>query len=56
MRYVYHHLFVDALIHGGFDADLDGVPDEPHPEWTGKLDWLGVQYYFRAGRHGDAAR
>ena len=32
-----------------FDSNLDGTLDEPHPEWRGKLDWLGVQYYFRAG-------
>jgi beta-glucosidase len=23
--------------------------DEAHPEWAGKLDWLGVQYYARFG-------
>lgn len=47
--YVYHHLYADALIQGGFDADLDGAIDEQHPEWKGKLDWLGLQYYFRTG-------
>ena len=49
VRYVYHYLFPDALIHGGFDADLDGTREEDHPDWTGKLDWLGVQYYSRQG-------
>ena len=34
---------------GTFDTDLDGVGDEDHPDWRGTLDWLGVQYYFRAG-------
>ena len=34
---------------GTFDTDLDGTPDEQHPEWQGKLDWLGVQYYSRIG-------
>lgn len=47
--YVFHYLFVDSIVHGTFDADLDGAPDEEHPEWTGTLDWLGLQYYFRAG-------
>lgn len=47
--YVYHHLFVDALLQGGFDPEFDGTLSEPHPEWAGRLDWLGVQYYFRAG-------
>jgi beta-glucosidase len=49
MRYVYHYLLVDSLRDGTFDPDLDGEGDEPHPDWAGKLDWLGVQYYFRAG-------
>ena len=40
---------------GTFDADLDGALDEPHPEWAGTLDWLGVQYYFRAGVTGAPA-
>ncbi|MEZ4452227.1 MAG: family 1 glycosylhydrolase [Nannocystaceae bacterium] len=46
---VYHYLWVDAIREGAFDPDLDGVLDEPHPEWADRLDWLGVQYYFRAG-------
>jgi beta-glucosidase len=49
MRYIYHFLLVDALMNGTLDTNFDGVPDETHPEWAGKLDWLGVQYYFRAG-------
>ncbi len=47
--HVYHHLFVDALRMGAFDPDFDGTLDEPQPTWQGKLDWLGIQYYFRAG-------
>ena len=47
--YVYHQLFIDALTQGGFDPDLDGDLDEPHPDWAGTLDWLGLQYYFRTG-------
>lgn len=46
---VYHHLFVDAIRKGQFDVDLDGTFDEEQPDWAGKIDWLGVQYYFRAG-------
>lgn len=53
--YLFHYLFIDALRAGGFDTDLDGTPDEPHPEWTGSLDWLGLQYYFRAGVTGASA-
>ena len=47
--WVYQYLFVDALRQGGFDTNFDGTLDEPHPEWKGTIDWLGVQYYFRAG-------
>ena len=49
LLWVYEYLFVEAIRQGSFDADLDGTLDEPHPEWKGTLDWLGVQYYFRAG-------
>lgn len=47
--WVYQYLFVEAIRQGGFDKNLSGKIDEPHPEWKGKLDWLGVQYYFRGG-------
>jgi beta-glucosidase len=49
LAYAYHHLVPDSLLHGQFDHDLDGTPDEPHPDWAGTLDWLGVQYYARMG-------
>jgi beta-glucosidase len=49
LLWVYHYLFVEALRQGSFDSNLDGTLDEPHPEWKETLDWLGVQYYFRAG-------
>lgn len=52
--YVYHHVAVDAFVDGTFDPQLDGTGDEAHPEWAGKLDWLGIQYYFRAGVTGSA--
>jgi beta-glucosidase len=55
LLWVYQHLFVDALRQGGFDSDLDGTLDEPHPEWKDTLDWLGVQYYFRGGVTGAPA-
>ncbi|MBX3184273.1 MAG: family 1 glycosylhydrolase [Polyangiaceae bacterium] len=53
LNYVFHYLLVDAIRSGVFDADLDGTPDEPQPSWKDTLDWLGVQYYFRAGVRGD---
>lgn len=48
-RHAYHHVFTDAVLHGRFDADLDGIGEEEHPSWQRKLDWLGVQYYARIG-------
>ncbi len=53
--YLLHYAFVDSAVNGMFDSDLDGTADEPHPEWAGTLDWLGLQYYFRSGVSGDAA-
>lgn len=55
MIYAFHYLFIDSLRDGTFDANLDGLADEDHPEWRGTLDWLGLQYYFRAGVTGDSA-
>jgi beta-glucosidase len=52
VAYVFHDLYVDALTTGMLDTDLDGVGDEAHPDWVGTVDWLGVQYYFRAGVSG----
>jgi beta-glucosidase len=49
LTYLYNHLWVDSLENGTFDPKLDGTASEPHPTWKGKLDWLGVQYYSRAG-------
>jgi beta-glucosidase len=53
--YVFHYVFVDSALGGTFDPNLDGVADEMHPEWAGTLDWLGLQYYFRAGVTGATA-
>jgi beta-glucosidase len=54
ITYVYHYLLVDSLRDGTFDANLDGMPEEMHPEWLTashqpSIDWLGLQYYFRTG-------
>ena len=49
VAYVYHFLIPEALQRGAFDPALDQSFSEPHPEWAGTLDWLGLQYYFRAG-------
>lgn len=49
LQLFFHYLLVDALIEGAFDNDLDGKLEESRPDFKGKLDWLGLQYYFRAG-------
>jgi beta-glucosidase len=49
MVYLFHYAFIDAIRDGTFNSKLIGTADELHPEWAGRLDWLGLQYYFRAG-------
>jgi beta-glucosidase len=51
--YLFHYVFADSITKGTFDSNLDGTPDEQHPEWANTLDWLGLQYYFRAGVSAD---
>ena len=55
ISYVFHYLVVEALTEGRFDPQLDGTLDEDQPAWRDTLDWLGVQYYFRAGVTGQFA-
>jgi beta-glucosidase len=49
--YVYNQVFTDAFVHGHWDGNLDRVIEdsEQRPDWQGKIDYLGVQYYFRGG-------
>jgi beta-glucosidase len=49
LNYAYAYLIPESIRGGSFDADLDGTPDEELPELEGTMDWLGVQYYIRAG-------
>jgi beta-glucosidase len=49
LHYVYNHLFPESIINGTFDTDYDGVSNETHDDWAGKLDFMGVQYYSRQG-------
>ncbi len=44
---LYGYSFPDAVILGKLDGDLDGIPEEDHPEWANKCDLLGYQYYYR---------
>ncbi len=51
MRHLFQGAFTQAFIDGYFDLNLDQALDtgEAHDDWRGKLDFLGVQYYARAG-------
>ncbi|MCA9537039.1 MAG: family 1 glycosylhydrolase [Myxococcales bacterium] len=49
LHYVYNRMFPESIINGTFDPDYDGVPNETHDDWAGKLDFMGVQYYSRQG-------
>ena len=51
LRYLYHQVFTDAFVFGQWDGNLDRMIEESEqrPEWAGKIDFLGPQYYFRAG-------
>lgn len=52
---VFNHLFLEAIVAGNLDVNLDGdtldlsttPPEGNYPQLTGKLDWLGVNYYRR---------
>lgn len=46
LRFYTFNLF-DGLTRGDFDNDLDGTPDENHPEWEGRADYIGFNYYNR---------
>ncbi|MDP2306322.1 MAG: family 1 glycosylhydrolase [Pseudomonadota bacterium] len=47
LQSLYGFIFPDAVVLGLLDRDLDGVPEEVHPEWANTTDLLGYQYYFR---------
>lgn len=51
MEYTFQVVFTQAFMDGWIDRNLNGVEDagEARPGWFGKLDFLGVQHYFRAG-------
>lgn len=49
--YVYNHFFTMSIRNGEFDRDWSSnkTTMEAKPHWKGKLDFVGIQYYFRAG-------
>ncbi len=50
--YLYNQAVATAVTTGFFDANLDGDtadPGEYRPDLAGRSDWIGVNYYLRAG-------
>ncbi len=47
--YLYNRIWLNATILGDLDANVNGTIDvgEHHPEYVGKADFIGVNYYFR---------
>jgi len=45
--YVTNRYFLEGVVHGRIDRDLDGVAEELRPDIEGRLDFLGVNYYTR---------
>jgi beta-glucosidase/6-phospho-beta-glucosidase/beta-galactosidase len=50
--YIFNRLWLNATINGDLDIDVDGVVDEHRPEYTGKADFVGVNYYLLADARG----
>jgi beta-glucosidase/6-phospho-beta-glucosidase/beta-galactosidase len=47
--YLYNTAFLDGVVKGLVDHDLDGKPDtaEPRADLVGRMDYLGLNYYTR---------
>ncbi|TNF37054.1 MAG: glycoside hydrolase family 1 protein [Deltaproteobacteria bacterium] len=45
--YVMNRVFLNGVVKGELDHDLDGVADETLPSLAGRLDYLGINYYTR---------
>ncbi len=42
--YLFNRVFLDAVIRGDLDADLDGEPSS-RSDLEGRTDWIGINYY-----------
>lgn len=45
--YFYNRLYLDAVTAGDYDRDFDGVAEEHREDSAGRLDFVGMNYYFR---------
>ena len=45
--YLYNRYFLDALVHGAWDPDFDGEPNETRADLKGRMDFVGINYYIK---------
>lgn len=45
--HVYNRVFLDALVDGALDRDLDGVAETVRPDLAGRMDYIGINYYTK---------
>ncbi len=43
--HIYNRVFLDALVDGRMDRDLDGVHEADRPDLAGRMDYIGINYY-----------
>ena len=57
MEYLFHRLFLNAVIHGDVDLNIDGIiaPEEHFDFLAHKLDFIGINYYQRVRVRGAPA-
>jgi beta-glucosidase/6-phospho-beta-glucosidase/beta-galactosidase len=46
-NYVYNLMFLNALIKGEYDSNIDGTPEEIREDLKNRLDFVGINYYTR---------
>ena len=54
LDYVYHRVFLNAVIKGDLDRNLDGTAEEHRADMVDKMDFIGVNYYTQIKCKGQA--
>lgn len=49
LSWVHNEMFLEGVATGRLDSDIDGVLSPPREDLTGRLDWIGINYYTRIG-------
>jgi beta-glucosidase/6-phospho-beta-glucosidase/beta-galactosidase len=47
LDYVYNRAFLNGIVHGEIDSNLDGQADEVRSHLVGRSDFIGINYYTR---------